>query len=147
MKLPWLLFILIDSHLGLFSKAKKSKIPQKYIMAHHTCHKLCEKANFYAPNFEDVDGAYWFWVMRPAVCASMHPSVQEPCMLGFWIFIYGFLMEKYLTPVFFLVRVISLSGVMPVWKNQHEILSARYLEKYLSKGLETWLDCRGWWVD
>ena len=34
--------------------------------------------------------------------------------------------------IFFLVQVISLSGVMPLWKNQHEILSARYLEKYLS---------------
>ena len=33
---------------------------------------------------------------------------------------------------FFLVRIISLSGVMPLWKNQNEILSARYLKKYLS---------------
>ena len=39
---------------------------------------------------------------------------------------------KIADPYFFLVRVISLSGVMPLWKNQHEILSARYLEKYLS---------------
>ena len=49
-------------------------------------------------------------------CASVRPSVQEPCMLGLWNFIYGFLMEKYLTQVFFLVRVVSLSGVMPLWK-------------------------------
>ena len=35
-------------------------------------------------------------------------------------------------PLFFSVQVISLSGVMPLWKNQNEILSARYLEKYLS---------------
>ena len=33
---------------------------------------------------------------------------------------------------FFLVQVISLSGVMRLWKNENEILSARYLEKYLS---------------
>ena len=116
-------------------------------------------------------------------CPSVRPSVQEPCMVGFWNFIYGFLMEKYLThvfflselspflsyaplkkirmksdachilwavharvlkfhiwishgkiadPYFFLFRVISLSGVMPLWKIQHEILSARYLEQYLS---------------
>ena len=38
---------------------------------------------------------------------------------------------KIADPYFFLVRVIYLSGVMPLWKNQHEILSARYLEKYL----------------
>ena len=42
--------------------------------------------SYYAPNFEEVDGAYWFRVVRL--------SVQEPCMIGFWNFIYGFLMEK-----------------------------------------------------
>ena len=45
--------------------------------------KMCIKSEFkeicYAPNFEEVDGAYWFRVVRP----SMRPSVQEPCMLGF----------------------------------------------------------------
>ena len=119
-------------------------------------------------------------------CLSVCPSVcQDPCKLGFWNFIYGFLMEKYLTHIFFscpnylpfwsyaplnkvrmksdachilwtvharvlkfhiwnshgkivdlyfffLVQVTSLSGVMPLWKNQNEILSARCLEKYLS---------------
>ena len=144
----------------------------------------------YAPNFDEVDGAYWFRVVRasvrPPVCACMLACVRlsKPCMLGFWNFIYGFLVEKNLTHVFFLVRFISLSGVMPLWiksewnlmhaisyepcllgfwnfiygflveklltcifflawvtslsgvmplrKNQNEILSARYLEKYLS---------------
>ena len=37
----------------------------------------------YAPNFEEVDGAYWFWVVRPTVHSCMHPFVQESCMLGF----------------------------------------------------------------
>ena len=45
----------------------------------------------YAPNFEEVDRAYWFRVVRVCVRASIR---QEPCMLGFWNFIYGFLMEK-----------------------------------------------------
>ena len=61
------------------------------------------------------------------VCPCLHPSDQEPCMLGFWNFIYGFLMEKYLTYIFFLVRVISLSGVMPLWKNLNEIWCMPYL--------------------
>ena len=39
---------------------------------------------------------------------------------------------KIVNPICFLVWVVSLSGVMPLWKNQNEILSARYLEKYLS---------------
>ena len=55
--------------------------------------------------------------------------------------------RKIADPYFFLVRVISLSGVMPLWKNQNEIFSARYLKKYLSQGLETWSADRGWWVD
>ena len=39
---------------------------------------------------------------------------------------------KIADPYFLLVRVISLFGDMPLWKNQNEILSARYLKKYLS---------------
>ena len=55
----------------------------------------------------------------PSIRASIRVCVQlfvkKPCMLGFWNFIYGFLMEKYLTHIVFLVRVISLPGVMPLW--------------------------------
>ena len=61
----------------------------------------------YALNFKDVDWAYWFWVVRPCVRASVH---QKPCMLGFWNFIYGFLMEQYLTHIFF--RCLSY---LPSW--------------------------------
>ena len=39
-----------------------------------------------------------------------HPSIQEPCMLGFWSFMYGFLMEKYLTHIFF-----SCPSYLPFW--------------------------------
>ena len=98
---------------------------------------------FYSLNFEEVDGAYWFRVVRPSMRASvhqepcmlkvlkfhiwilhrkiadthffsclsylpfwsyaplkksewnpMHAISYELCMLGFWNFIYGFLMEK-----------------------------------------------------
>ena len=54
---------------------------------------------------------------------------------------------KIADPYFFLIRVTSFSGVTPLWKNQNEILSARYLEKYMSYGLETWSADRGWWVE
>ena len=59
-------------------------------------------------------GAYWFWVERP----SMHPSVHSSRtvharVLKFHIWIpHG----KIVDTRFFLVRVISLSGVMPLWK-------------------------------
>ena len=48
-------------------------------------HKLQDIFNefLYAPNFEEVDGAYWFRVVGPCVRACVRPSVQELCMLGF----------------------------------------------------------------
>ena len=45
---------------------------------------------YFALNFEEVDGAYWFQV----VLMCIRPFFQKSCMLGFWNFIYGFLMEK-----------------------------------------------------
>ena len=42
-----------------------------------------------------------------SVRASVH---QKPCMLGFWNFIYGFLVEKYLTHIFF-----SCPSYLPFW--------------------------------
>ena len=42
------------------------------------------RVHIYAPNFEEVDRAYWFRVVRPSVSTCVRPSVrQEPCMLGF----------------------------------------------------------------
>ena len=41
------------------------------------------RADLYAPNFKEVDGAYWFWVVRLSVRACVRPFVQEPYMLGF----------------------------------------------------------------
>ena len=29
----------------------------------------------YAPNFGEVEGAYWFGPVRPSVCVSVRPSV------------------------------------------------------------------------
>ena len=50
---------------------------------------------------------------------------------------YGFLMEKIADSFLFLLRIISLSGVMSLWKNQNEILSASYLEKIIwARGLK-----------
>ena len=61
---------------------------------------------------------------------SVHASVcQKLCMLGFWNFTYGFLVEKYVTHIFFLIRVISLSGVMPLWiKSEWNLMHAIFYE-------------------
>ena len=81
---------------------------------------------FYAPNFEEVAGAYWFRVVCP--CVRLWKTVHAR-VLKFHIWIPH---RKIAEPYLCLVRVISLSGVMPLWKNQNETLSARYLAKYLS---------------
>ena len=71
-------------------------------------------------------GAYWFRVVRASVCPSMDPCVTlfDAChilwtvhakVLKFHIWI---LYEKCLTRICFLVRVISLSGVMLLWKKK-----------------------------
>ena len=102
------------------------------------------RSSYYAPNFKEIDGAYWFRVVRACIrlcirssrtvharvlkfhiwiphgkivdahffscpcCLPfwsyaplkksewnlMHAISYEPCMLGFWNFMYGFLMEK-----------------------------------------------------
>ena len=75
---------------------------------------------YYAPNFEEVDGAYWFRVVR----ASVGSRTVHARVLKFHIWIpHG----KYLMHVFFLVRVISLSGVMPHWKNPNKNWCMPYL--------------------
>ena len=109
----------------------------------------------YAFNFEEVVGAYWFRVVRASVCPSVGPFVTrfDAChilwtvharVLKFHIWI---LYEKWLTRICFLVRVLSLSWVMLLWKNKNELLSARYLAKYLTYELETWSADRWWCVD
>ena len=109
------------------------------IRSKHACHILWTmhaRVHIWIPDGKIFDIRFFscpsylpFWSYAPLKKSEqnlMHAISYEPCMLGFWNFIYGFLMEK------FLVWVISLSKVMPLWKKQHEILSARYLKKYLS---------------
>ena len=63
--------------------------------------KWVDAINYYAPNFDFFEVGFGLCIL---------PSVQEPCMLGFWNFIYGFLMEKYLTHIFF-----SCPNYLPFW--------------------------------
>ena len=99
------------------------------------CWYIC---HYYAPNFEEVGGAYCFWevcaCVRPSVHASVryafwwHSITSEPCMLGFWNFIYGVFMKKIIDTYFFPIRIMPLSWVMALWKNIDGILSAKYLK-------------------
>ena len=141
---------------------------------------MTENLVYYAPNFEEVDGAYWFRVVGACILSSKtvharvlkfhiwipHGKIADTCFffscpryLPFWSYaplkkmrmksdachilwtmharvwnfhiwiLHGKIADPYF---FFLVWVISLFGVTSLWKNQNEIFSARYLEKYLS---------------
>ena len=78
-------------------------------------------APFYAPNFEEVEGAYWFGPVRPSVRLSVCLSVtlfgssetQEPLMLESWNFIYGIYMKNKRTRIFFPPPVLSFWSYAP----------------------------------
>ena len=59
----------------------------------------------YSPNFEEVDGVYWFRIVRPCMRASVR---QEPYMLEFWNFIYGLLIEKNSFPELWLFENVGI---------------------------------------
>ena len=58
-------------------------------------------ANFYAPSFEKVDGAYCFWLVHVYVTLFMPPVTLELCILGSWNFIYRIPHGKKADPYFF----------------------------------------------
>ena len=72
---------------------------------------------YYAPNFEEVEGAYWFWVV------PIHPCIHYACHI-LWTMharvlkfhIYGFLMENYLTHFFFLSELSPFLELCPFEK-------------------------------
>ena len=76
---------------------------------------------FYAHNFEEVAGAYWFRVVLSS--KNMHAR-----LLKFHIWIpHGKIAGTRFFCFFFLDWVIFLSGAMPLWKNRNEILCMPYL--------------------
>ena len=135
----------------------------------------------YAPNFEEVDGEYWFRVVRPSVRSS---RIVHARVLKFHIWIphgkifdtrfFFFLSElspflelcpfekirtksdachilwtvharvlkfhkwvphgKIADPYFLLVRVISVSGVMPLWKKSAWNLVSKISRKVFELG-------------
>ena len=69
---------------------------------------------FYAPNFKEVDGAYWFQdvraCIRPFVKNRAYKSFEISYMDSSW----KIADTRFFFFFFFFVRVISLSGVMPL---------------------------------
>ena len=86
-----------------------------------------------------------FWSYAPLKFDACHIlRTMHARVLKFHIWIpHG----KIADPYFFSYPIYLPFGVMPLWKNQNEILWARYLEKYLNLRLITWSADSGWWVD
>ena len=70
--------------------------------------------DFYAPNFGEVEGAYWFGPVCPSVCPSVRET-QEPLMLEYWNYICGMYMKTKRTRIFFHPPACR-SGVMPLFR-------------------------------
>ena len=93
---------------------------------------------FYAPNFEEVEGAYWFGPVRlsvwPSVRLSVCPSVRlsvtpyvgcktrEPLELGTWNFIYSISTKNKRTRIFFFFGRPLYGKVMPLFQLSHKNL-------------------------
>ena len=88
-----------------------------------------------------------FWSYAPLKKSEwylMHAISYEPCMLEFWNFIYGFLMEKNSWPIFF-----SCPSYLPFWsyaplKKSEWNLVSKISRKVFELG--AWSAYRGCWV-
>ena len=80
----------------------------------HDYGSVQERAVYYTPNCEEVEGAYCFGVVRASVTLFDACNISLTVLarvLKFHIGVhYGKIVDQYF---FFLVRVISLCGVMP----------------------------------
>ena len=72
--------------MGISKSMGAGSLKKSYYMGGGVKKCIVPPLCFYAPNFEEVDGAYWIQVVRASVHASirnMHAISYEPCMLGF----------------------------------------------------------------
>ena len=66
----------------------------------------------------------------------MHTTHYQLCMLGFWNFMYGFLMEKYLTLFFFLSKLSSFLELCPFEKIRMKSCQQGISKSILARGLK-----------
>ena len=74
---------------------------------------------YYAPNFEKVEGHIALGLSCPSVLPSDRLLQIKDRALKFYRWIPH---QKITDPYFFLIWIISLCGVMPLFKGQNEIL-------------------------
>ena len=80
-----------------------------------------------------------FWSYAPLKKTKwnlMHAISFKPCMLGFWNSYMDSSWKNSWPVFFFLVRVISLSGVMPLWKIRMKSCQQGILKTIWARGLK-----------
>ena len=115
-----------------------------------TCKNDNSVCRHYAPNFEEVEGAYWFGPVRLSVCPSdrlsVCPSVRlsvtpdvgcktrEPLELGTWNFIYSISTKNKRTRIFFFFGQPLYGKVMPLFRLSHKNLVNTITWEWLELG-------------
>ena len=116
---------------------------QLSILSSRTVHARVLNFHIWIPHGKIADTLFFFLSeLSPflELCPFENVSVKSDACHIWWTVLARFLKFHIWMPpekiadayFFFLVWVISLSGVMPLWKKQNEILSARYLKKCMS---------------
>ena len=132
----------LTAHIG-FGLCVRASV-RASVRSSRTVHARVLKFHIWIPHRKIADTCFFscpsylpIWSYAPLKKSEWnltHAISYDPCMLGFWNFIYMYSSWNNSWLVFFLVRVLSLSEVRPLWKNQNEILSARYLKKVFELG-------------
>ena len=81
---------------------------------------------YYAPNFKEVEGAYWFGPVSLSVRLSITPFVgcktRELLVLGTWNYIYSISTKNKQTHIFFFFGRTLYGKVMPLFRLGHKKL-------------------------
>ena len=124
---------MLIGHIG-FGLSMSASI-HLFICSSRTVHARVLKFPIWIPHGKIAD-THFFFLVRVIFFSGvvplwknqewnlMHAISYEPCMLGFWNFIYGFLMEKRLTCVFFsCLSYLRFLSYAPLKKSEWNLVS------------------------
>ena len=102
-RMPWLIWVFAGCTVTLLVLSCCSSFVLSMLIStrHNFGHTMpdCVIVAFYAQNFENIGGAYCFWLVHQCVCHAFYAF--ELCMLRSWNFIYMDSSWKNSWPIYF----------------------------------------------